>query len=149
MALFDADASTMRKGERREANGSLGSSRSCAKVNENTKRGARGLLLPASTEQVNADEETLLPGSVTELAGRDHDGREVLGMLVPAEGAKFCDAGPSTQDRVHRCVARHQASEAHRPPVTALLALARRAGSATSNGETHWSDPALKATRAG
>ena len=36
-----------------------------AEVTENTKRGARGLLLPASTELGNPAEETLLPGTVT------------------------------------------------------------------------------------
>ena len=36
-------------------------------MTENTKRGARGLLLPASTELGNPAEETLLPGTVTEL----------------------------------------------------------------------------------
>ena len=38
-----------------------------AEVTDNTKRGARGLILPASTELGNAAEETLLPGTVAEL----------------------------------------------------------------------------------
>src|SRR5439155_4893509 len=38
-----------------------------AEVTEHTKRGARGLILPASTELGNPAEETLLPGTVAEL----------------------------------------------------------------------------------
>jgi len=38
-----------------------------AEVTENTKTGARGLILPASTEIGNPAEETLLPGTVAEL----------------------------------------------------------------------------------
>ena len=38
-----------------------------AEVTENTKPGARGLILPASTELGNPAEETLLPGTVAEL----------------------------------------------------------------------------------
>jgi len=36
-------------------------------VTEHTKRGARGLILPASTELGNPAEDTLLPGTVAEL----------------------------------------------------------------------------------
>ena len=36
-------------------------------MTENTKRGARGLILPASTELGNPAEDTLLPGTVAEL----------------------------------------------------------------------------------
>jgi transposase, IS5 family len=36
-------------------------------VTENTRRGARGLILPASTTLGNPGENTLLPGTVTEL----------------------------------------------------------------------------------
>ena len=43
-------------------------------MTENTKRGARGVILPASTEVGNPAEDTLLPGTVVEL-GR-------LGMTV-------------------------------------------------------------------
>ena len=38
-----------------------------AEVTEHTKRGARGLILPASTQLGNPAEETLLPGTVAEL----------------------------------------------------------------------------------
>ena len=39
-----------------------------AEVSENTKRGARGLILPASTAAGNPAENTLLPGTVAEWA---------------------------------------------------------------------------------
>ena len=38
-----------------------------AEVTENTKSGARGLILPASTQLGNPSENTLLPETVAEL----------------------------------------------------------------------------------
>ena len=48
-----------------------------AEVTENTKPGARGLILPASTELGNPAEETLLPGTVAELQRLEISVREV------------------------------------------------------------------------
>ena len=46
-------------------------------VTENTKRGARGLILPASTEIGNPSENTLLPSTVAELKRLGISPREV------------------------------------------------------------------------
>ena len=46
-------------------------------MTENTKRGARGLILPASTQLGNPAEETLLPDTVAELTRLDIRPREI------------------------------------------------------------------------
>ena len=66
VSLFDPDARPIRKGKLGKPN-EFGFVSQLAEVTENTKRGARGLILPASTEPGNPAEETLLPGTVAEL----------------------------------------------------------------------------------
>jgi transposase, IS5 family len=66
VSLFDPDARPIRKGKLGKPN-EFGYVSQLAEVTEPTKRGARGLILPASTELGNPAEETLLPGTVTEL----------------------------------------------------------------------------------
>jgi IS5 family transposase len=66
VSLFDADARPIRKGKLGKPN-EFGFVSQLAEVTEHTKRGARGLILPASTEIGNAAEDTLLPGTVAEL----------------------------------------------------------------------------------
>jgi IS5 family transposase len=66
VSLHDPDARPIRKGKLGKPN-EFGFVSQLAEVTENTKRGARGLILPASTELGNAAEETLLPQTVAEL----------------------------------------------------------------------------------
>jgi transposase, IS5 family len=66
VSLFDPDARPIRKGKLGKPN-EFGFVSQLAEVTENTKRGARGLILPASTELGNPTEDTLLPGTVAEL----------------------------------------------------------------------------------
>lgn len=66
VSLFDPDARPIRKGKLGKPN-EFGYVSQLAEVTEHTKRGARGLILPASTELGNPAEETLLPGTVAEL----------------------------------------------------------------------------------
>src|SRR3954466_12854755 len=66
VSLFDADARPIRKGKLGKPN-EFGYVTQLAEVTENTKRGARGLILPASTEVGNPAENTLLPATVAEL----------------------------------------------------------------------------------
>jgi len=65
-SLFDPDARPIRKGKLGKPN-EFGFVSQLAEVTENTKRGARGLILPASTALGNPAEDTLLPGTVAEL----------------------------------------------------------------------------------
>jgi IS5 family transposase len=73
VSLHDPDARPIRKGKLGKPN-EFGFVSQLAEVTENTKPGARGLILPASTEIGNPAEDTLLPATVAEL-GR-------LGIIV-------------------------------------------------------------------
>ncbi len=66
VSLFDPDARPIRKGKLGKPN-EFGFVSQLAEVTENTRTGARGLILPASTAIGNPAEETLLPGTVAEL----------------------------------------------------------------------------------
>jgi len=76
VSLFDPDARPIRKGKLGKPN-EFGFVSQLAEVTENTKRGARGLILPASSELGNPAEETLLPGTVAELKRLGITPREV------------------------------------------------------------------------
>jgi IS5 family transposase len=66
VSLFDPDARPIRKGKLGKPN-EFGYVTQLCELTENTKRGARGLILPASTTVGNPAENTLLPGTVAEL----------------------------------------------------------------------------------
>jgi IS5 family transposase len=66
VSLFDPDARPIRKGKLGKPN-EFGFVSQLAEVTEHTKRGARGLILPASTEIGNAAEDTLLPQTIAEI----------------------------------------------------------------------------------
>jgi len=66
VSLTDPDARPIRKGKLGKPN-EFGYVTQLAEVTENTKRGARGLILPASTAPGNPTENTLLPDTVAEL----------------------------------------------------------------------------------
>jgi IS5 family transposase len=66
VSLFDSDARPIRKGKLGKPN-EFGYVNQLCEVTENTKRGARGLILPAATEIGNPAEDTLLPDTVQEL----------------------------------------------------------------------------------
>lgn len=66
ISLFDPDARPIRKGKLGKPT-EFGFVSQLAEVTENTKPGARGLILPASTQLGNPSENTLLPATVAEL----------------------------------------------------------------------------------
>ena len=66
VSLHDPDARPIRKGKLGKRT-EFGFVSQLAEVTEHTKTGARGLILPASTELGNPAEETLLPATVAEL----------------------------------------------------------------------------------
>jgi IS5 family transposase len=66
VSLFDPDARPIRKGKLGKPN-EFGYVTQLCEITENTKRGARGLILPASTKLGNPAENTLLPDTVAEL----------------------------------------------------------------------------------
>jgi IS5 family transposase len=66
ISLSDPDARPIRKGKLGKPT-EFGYVSQLAEVTEHTRRGARGLILPASTRIGNPAENTLLPGTVAEL----------------------------------------------------------------------------------
>lgn len=66
VSLFDPDARPIRKGKLGKPN-EFGYVTQLCELTENTRRGARGLILPASTTVGNPAENTLLPKTVAEL----------------------------------------------------------------------------------
>ena len=66
VSMFDPDARPIRKGKLGKPN-EFGYVTQLAEVTENTKRGARGFVLPASMVLGNPQEHTLLPATISEL----------------------------------------------------------------------------------
>jgi transposase, IS5 family len=76
VSLADPDARPIRKGKLGKLT-EFGYVTQLAEVTENTKRGARGLILPAQSAIGNPQENTLLPGTVAELGRLGISPREV------------------------------------------------------------------------
>jgi IS5 family transposase len=68
VSLADPDARPIRKGKLGKPN-EFGYVAQIAEVTEHTRSGARGLIVPAATRLGNPAEDTLLPDTITELAG--------------------------------------------------------------------------------
>ena len=98
VSLHDPDARPIRKGKLGKPN-EFGFVSQLAEVTENTKTGARGVILPASTELGNPAEETLLPGTIAELERLRIRPREIAvdGAFKPAPtNAAFAGLQPKT-----------------------------------------------------
>jgi IS5 family transposase len=98
VSLFDPDARPIRKGKLGKRT-EFGFVSQLAEVTEHTKRGARGLILPASTELGNPAEETLLPGTVAELDRLEIKIREVAvdgGFKPGPTNTALADVHPKT-----------------------------------------------------
>jgi IS5 family transposase len=98
VSLFDPDARPIRKGKLGKPN-EFGFVSQLAEVTEHTKRGARGLIVPASTELGNPAEETLLPGTVAELQRLEIKIREVAvdgGFKAGPTNTALADLQPKT-----------------------------------------------------
>ncbi|MGZ6725555.1 MAG: hypothetical protein ACXVHK_32000, partial [Solirubrobacteraceae bacterium] len=89
VSLADPDARPIRKGKLGKPN-EFGYVAQIAELTEHTRRGARGLILPASTRLGNPAEDTLLPQTVAELQ------RLGLGPREVALDGGF-NAGPTRQ----------------------------------------------------
>ncbi|MCA1700822.1 MAG: ISNCY family transposase [Actinobacteria bacterium] len=76
VSLSDPDARPIRKGKLGKPN-EFGYVTQLAEVTENTKRGARGLIVPAATAPGNPQENALLPATVAELGRLGTSPREV------------------------------------------------------------------------
>jgi transposase, IS5 family len=76
VSMFDPDARPIRKGKLGKPN-EFGYVLQICEVTQNTQRGARGFILPASTRPGNPPEHRLLPDTVSELARLGLRPREV------------------------------------------------------------------------
>jgi transposase, IS5 family len=76
VSIFDADARPIRKGKLGKPN-EFGFVAQICEVTENTKTGARGLIIPAATQIGNPQENTLLPDTLAELQRLGISPREV------------------------------------------------------------------------
>jgi transposase, IS5 family len=97
VSLHDPDARPIRKGKLGKPN-EFGFVSQLAEVTENTKPGARGLILPASTEIGNPAEDTLLPATVAELGRLGISVREVAldgGFNVDSTNTALEDLQPT------------------------------------------------------
>jgi IS5 family transposase len=98
VSLFDPDARPIRKGKLGKPN-EFGFVSQLAEVTENTKPGARGLMLPASTALGSRAENALLPGTVAELERLGISPREVAfdgGFLPGPTNSALENLGPKT-----------------------------------------------------
>jgi IS5 family transposase len=96
VSLADPDARPIRKGKLGKPN-EFGFVSQLAEVTENTKRGARGLIVPAATAIGNPGEDTLLPDTVAELKRLGICPREVAldgGFNVGPTSEAFEDLAP-------------------------------------------------------
>ena len=96
ISLSDADARPIRKGKLGKPN-EFGYVTQLAEVTENTKRGARGLILPSATAPGNPGEDALLPDTVTELGRLGISPREVAldgGFNVGPTGEALQELAP-------------------------------------------------------
>jgi transposase, IS5 family len=98
VSLFDPDARPIRKGKLGKPT-EFGYVSQLAEVTENTKAGARGLILPASTEVGNPSETTLLPGTVAELKRLGISPKEVAvdgGFMPGPTNSALAELEPKT-----------------------------------------------------
>ena len=98
VSLFDPDARPIRKGKLGKPT-EFGYVSQLAELTENTKTGARGLILPASTQLGNPSETTLLPGTVAELERLGISPKEVAldrGFMPAPTNTALADLAPKT-----------------------------------------------------
>jgi IS5 family transposase len=96
VSLSDPDARPIRKGKLGKPN-EFGYVNQMCEVTENTKRGARGLILPPVTQVGNPGEDTLLPDTIKELARLGISPKEVAldgGFNVGPTAEAFEDLDP-------------------------------------------------------
>jgi IS5 family transposase len=98
VSIFDPDARPIRKGKLGKPT-EFGFVSQLAELTENTKTGARGLILPASTQPGNPSETTLLPGTVAELKRLGISPREVAldgGFMPGPTNSELAGLEPKT-----------------------------------------------------
>ena len=142
--MSDPDARPIRKGKLGKPT-EFGYVAQIAEVTENTRRGARGFILPAATPPGNPAENTLLPET-------DRRARPARAPAARArlDGGFQPGADPRHRRRDHRACSSPAATSrlaAHHASAKRATAPAARAASATSNAATACAAADSKATR--
>ena len=142
VSMADPDARPIRKGKLR-APTEFGYVFQLAEITENTRRGARGLILPAPTRVGSPNEPDLLPDTANELEGPacTRATSRSMAALRPAPSPSSCPTRPRCSSPAARAPAPNTPTGAWR-----ATASAPRAASATSNAATACADPACEAT---
>ena len=133
ISLSDPDARPIRKGKLGKPN-EFGYVAQIAEITPNTKRGARGLILPAASLPGNPGENALLPQIVTELTARAvakrgragrrlHDWPDDRAARRPRSRAGLHQRAPATRLQTHPTpptALPHRCRRTHQPPQTRL-----------------------------
>jgi len=148
VSLADPDARPIRKGKLGKPN-EFGYVAQICEVTEHTRRGARGLIMPASTRLGNPTEDTLLPDTIGELTRLGIRPREIAldGGFNAGPTRQTLEDHGLTPDRVF--IAGRQQPGSRRTQ-RRLQRYRTGAGgrSVTSNAATAWTDPGSKETKA-
>ena len=144
VSIADPDARPIRKGKLR-APTEFGYVVQLAELCENTRRGARGLIVPAASQIGSPNEPDLLPATAVELDRLNLRPREVA-----LDGGFFPTASPRTCPTPSASSSLGASPPARGAPTAAWRASASgsRAASATSSAATACADHASKATTA-
>ena len=143
VSMFDPDARPIRKGKLRSPT-EFGYVFQLAEITENTRRGARGLLLPAATELGSPKRRRRCWPRPPTSSNGSASGRATSRSTAASHPGPATDRAARQRARVHR-----------RPPIRRLAAQptagwrstasAAKAASATSNAATAPAEPASKA----
>ena len=140
MSLSDPDARPIRKGKLRQPT-EFGTVMQIAEMCENTRRGARGLILPAATEIGIAERANMLPGTGAELSRLGARPKDIAldGGFAPGPVAEHLPDADRTF-----IAGKPDAGSKKTNRRLAKFRVGARAGSATSNDATDYARSRLK-----
>ncbi len=143
MSLADPDARPIRKGKLGKPT-EFGYVAQICEVTENTRKGARGFILPAGHAPGNPAENRLLPQTALEL---EHAGIRLREIVCDGgfQAGPTKDAFPDLTDEQIQLSGRHEPGHAEPANAEPATEPASRAGSVTSNAATGYADPGSKA----
>jgi IS5 family transposase len=127
VSIADPDARPIRKGKLGKPN-EFGYVSQICEITEHTQRGARGLIVPASTRLGNPGEDTLLPDTISELHRLEICPREIAldGGFHPGPTRQALQEHGLEPDRVFIAGRQQPGQPTHPTPPTALPNRRRR-----------------------
>jgi len=143
VSIADPDARPIRKGKLGKPT-EFGYVAQICEVTENTRRGARGFILPAGHAPGNPAENRLLPHTAAELDRAGIRPREIVGDGGFMPGPTT-EAFPDLADEQIQLSGRHDLAPVEHASAERATAPAPRAASATSIAATDYADPGSKA----